>query len=409
MLHTVPRRRAAAASAALALLALLGAPAVAAGPEDPAPWRLSAGGQCQFPAATHPGTPWALQRVMLDQLWSQSTGKGVVVAVIDSGVDAANPQLTASISEIGQDDFAPETKGRIDENGHGTMAAGIIAARPDAKTGFVGLAYDAKILPIRQNGGTDSQKGNVATLAAAIRFAVASGATVINISQETSGPEGTAPGPDLERAIRDAIDKSNVVVVAAAGNSGDKENFDTYPAKYEGVLAVGASDRNNNRTGFSQNKPYVGVLAPGVDIWSTVPKGGHCSQDGTSFAAPYVSAVAALIRSAHPNWSARQVIAVIEQTAQRGQAGSVPGSGWGVVDPLKAVSFAGTPGNAPVETLVRPAVAPPVRVDPLMSGPTRAERDRKTGTVVVAAGFAVVLLLTSGAVVLRDARGRSRA
>ncbi|NUP34974.1 MAG: S8 family serine peptidase, partial [Streptomycetaceae bacterium] len=260
-----------------------------------------------------------------------------------------------------------------------------------------------------QNGGTDTQKGNVNTLAAAITTAAnTKDVKVINISQETSAPGGAAPGPLLEQAIRYAIDVRDVVVVAAAGNSGDKDNLDTYPAMYEGVLAVGASDRNNDRATFSQNKPYVDVLAPGVDMWSTVPRGGHCSGDGTSFAAPYASAVAALVREEHPNWTARQVVTAIEQTAQRGQMGTRDGSGWGVVDPLKAVTFDGVPGNAPVETATPPPSASPVHVDSLAFGPTRAEKDRETATIVAFSGLAAVLLLTSGAVVLRDARNRRR-
>ncbi|NUU21700.1 MAG: S8 family serine peptidase, partial [Streptomycetaceae bacterium] len=295
---SAPRHRGGAVSAVLALLCAVGvAPAlVPAADAPPTPSvRLSADGECRFPAQPLKGRPWSLQRVMLDQLWSKATGRGVTVAVIDSGVDSANSQLTPALTDTGTDDFAPGTHGKLDENGHGTMAAGIIAAREDPATGFVGLAREASIMPMRQNGGTDTQKGNVNTLAAAITTAAnTKDVKVINISQETSAPGGAAPGPLLEQAIRYAIDVRDVVVVAAAGNSGDKDNLDTYPAMYEGVLAVGASDRNNDRATFSQNKPYVDVLAPGVDMWSTVPRGGHCSGDGTSFAAPYASAVAAL-------------------------------------------------------------------------------------------------------------------
>lgn len=408
---TASRRKAVGAllGALVLLLTLAGVPASAGTravpPVEPRP---AAEGDCRFPAPPLKGKPWALQRVMLDQVWSKSTGKGVTVAVIDSGVDATNKQLTPALGTQGTDDFAPGTLGLVDENGHGTMAAGIIAARQDPDTGFVGLAPDAMILPIRQNGGTDAQKGNVDTLTRAIYYAADRGVDIINISQETSGPEGAAPGPALERAIRYAIDVKDIVVVAAAGNSGDKDNFDTYPAKYDGVLAVGASDRNSDRTPFSQKKPYVGVLAPGVDMWSTVPRGGHCPGDGTSYAAPYAAGVAALVRSAHPDWTARQVITVIQQTAQRGQTGQLEGSGWGVVDPLKAVTFAGVPGTVPVETGVLPAQAPPVHVAPLTFGPTRADRDRQTATLVIGTALAATLLVTATAVVLRDARKRSR-
>ncbi|HSA51683.1 MAG TPA: type VII secretion-associated serine protease mycosin [Yinghuangia sp.] len=405
------RRRSAGAllGAFCLLLTVTGVPASAGTPADaPTGLRPAAEGECRFPAPPLKGKPWALQRVMLDQLWSKSTGKGITVAVIDSGVDATNRQLTPALSNQGTDDFAPGSRGLVDENSHGTMAAGIIAARPDPESGFVGLAPESVVLSIRQNGGTDAQKGNVDTLVRAIHYAAEHGADVINISQETSGPEGATPGPALERAIRHVIDERDIVVVAAAGNSGDKDNFDTYPAKYEGVLAVGASDRNNDRAPFSQKKAYVDVLAPGVDMWSTVPRGGHCPGDGTSYAAPYAAGVAALVRAAHPDWTARQVTTVIQETAQRGQAGALEGSGWGVVDPLKAVTFTGVPGTVPVETGVLPAQAPPVNVAPLSFGPTRADRDRRTATLAAGAAFAAVLLVTSTAIVLRDARKRPR-
>ncbi|MGC0414692.1 type VII secretion-associated serine protease mycosin [Embleya sp. AB8] len=403
------RRRWAAPFLALGLLVL---PAWSpAGGEVPVDTGLLAGSDCQFPAKPMPGKPWPLQRVLLDELWQKSTGKGVTVAVIDSGIDAANPQLAPALATGGKDFFNDKSNGTDDTNGHGTMAAGIIAARPGDRltpkldTGFVGIAPDAMLLPIRQNGGDDATKGNEDTLAQAIDFAVAAGASVINISQDTVG--GQAPGAKLRDSVQRAIAKQ-VVVVAAAGNSGDKDNLDSWPAAYPGVLGVGASDRNNERAPFSQNKPYVGVMAPGVDMWSTVPKGGHCRSDGTSFAAPYVAGVAALIRAAHPTYTAAQVITLIEQTAQRAAPGHVDGVGWGVIDPLRAVASSTVPGSTPMPDPKIDRSTELVNVSPLAHGPTRADRDRRQASVILFLAIGLTILVICTAVVLRDARKRGR-
>ncbi|OPC85193.1 type VII secretion-associated serine protease mycosin [Embleya scabrispora] len=405
------RRRWAAPLLALGLV--LPAGSVGAGAGDaasagrgPVDTTLLAGSDCQYPSKPMPGKPWSLQRVLLDELWQKATGKGVTVAVIDSGIDDDNPQLAPAIV-AGKDFFNDKANGTDDTNGHGTMAAGIIAARPGDRltprleTGFAGIAPEAMLLPIRQNGGDDATKGNEDTLAQAIDFAVAGGASVINISQDTVG--GQEPGQKLRDAIQRALAKQ-VVVVAAAGNSGDKDNLDSWPAKYPGVLGVGAADRNNERAPFSQNKPYVGVMAPGVDMWSTVPKGGHCRGDGTSFATPYVAGVAALIRSAHPDYTAAQVITLIEQTAQRTAPGHMDGVGWGVVDPLRALAFTGVPGSVPVPDPKVDRSTELVNVAPLAHGPTRADRDRRKASVTLFVAIGLTIVVISGAIVIRDAR-----
>ncbi|MBK3580900.1 type VII secretion-associated serine protease mycosin, partial [Streptomyces sp. MBT65] len=303
-------------------------------------------GQCTFPSKPYTGRPWALQRVNLDELWAQSTGKNVKVAVIDTGVDVKNPQLTKAVDASAGENLLPaknakgETidrgnkQGTTDTVGHGTRVAGIIAARPAKGTGFVGLAPDATIIPIKQNDAEGD--GTAATLATAIRDAVGKGAGVINISQDTAN--AVAPADSLEDAVNYALSR-NVVVVASAGNDGLGGNVQiTYPASYEGVLAVAASDRNNERASFSQSGEFVGVAAPGVDMVSTVPGNGHCSDNGTSFSAPYVAGVAALLKSKYPKWSAQQIVAQIEQTAERSISGHDRLVGWGVVDPVKALT-----------------------------------------------------------------------
>ncbi|MET9825533.1 type VII secretion-associated serine protease mycosin [Streptomyces sp. NPDC006349] len=375
--------------------------------------RAADSGQCTFPSKNYEGRPWALQRVNLDELWAQSKGKGVQVAVIDTGVDVKNPQLTAAVDASKGRNYLPEkddkgekiergnAHGTTDTVGHGTRVAGIIAARPAKGTGFVGLAPEATIIPIKQNDAEGN--GTADTLATSIRYAVDAGADVINVSQDTA--KAVKPDSPLKSAVDYALGK-NVVVVASAGNDGlGGKNKKTYPASYEGVLAVASSDRNNERASFSQANDSVGVAAPGVDMISTVPGGGHCSDNGTSFSAPYVAAVAALLKSAYPKWTAAQVVAQIEQTAER----SIPGHdrlvGWGVIDPVKALT-AVDPAN-PVESPSAEqagARAKAPDVPPLHVGETPEERNTRLGTYVVIGGLVLAAGLGGTAVAVRDSR-----
>ncbi|MEU0215638.1 type VII secretion-associated serine protease mycosin [Streptomyces sp. NPDC006265] len=373
--------------------------------------------QCAFPNGKYPGRPWSLQRVLLDELWSQSTGKDMRVAVIDTGVDVTNPQLTDAVDVKSGRNFLPENledddgnpiergkeNGTTDTVGHGTKVAGIIAARPVKGTGFVGLAPDATIIPIQQNDAEGN--GDVGTLTAAIRYAVQAGADVINISQDTTKPMKSTS--DLALAINQALARK-IVVVASAGNDGLGGNVkETYPASYEGVLAVAASDRNNERAAFSQSGEFVGVAAPGVDMISTVPKGGHCSDNGTSFSAPYVAGLAALIKAKHRDWTARQIVAQIEQTAERTTAGHDRLVGWGVVDPVRAL----TQDEYPIESpnpqagLGKPEAPTPAK---FQIGETAEERNARLATYVAVGAVVLVAGMGGTAVALRDARRRQK-
>ncbi|MCT7354020.1 type VII secretion-associated serine protease mycosin [Streptomyces sp. 15-116A] len=373
--------------------------------------------QCEYPNDVYPGRPWYLQRVQLDEVWSQSKGKGVRVAVIDTGVDVKNPQLKSAVDVRSGRNFLPKglkddngdpiergsENGTTDTVGHGTKVAGIIAARPDDRTGFVGLAPEATIIPIQQNDAEGH--GDTGTLAAAIRHAVKAGADVINISQDTA--DAAEPDPDLKTAVDEALARE-IVVVASAGNGGLGGNVKkTYPASYEGVLAVAASDRNNERASFSQSGDFVDVAAPGVDIISTVPRGGHCLDNGTSFSAPYVAGLAALIKAKHPDWTRRQIVAQIEQTAERTIAGRDRLVGWGVVDPVRALTEDSRPIESPrPQEGLAGAEAPSAAELPL--GETADERNARLATYVAVGAAVLVAGLGGAAVALRDARRRHR-
>ncbi|WP_437113336.1 type VII secretion-associated serine protease mycosin [Streptomyces venezuelae] len=405
-----PTRRSLLAGAAVAAAlgtVTPGATSVAAADDAGASVHLSGNGACQTPAEQIKGRPWPLQRVLLDELWQDGKkGKGIRVAVIDTGVDDKNPQLTDAVDARAGRDYLSKGKGADptkDEVGHGTKVAGIIAARPHKGTGFVGIAPASTIIPIRQNDAENS--GDSDTMAKAIDHAVAKGADVINISQDTTKPLSRTSA--LAKAVRDAL-AADVVVVASAGNDGlDGKVKNTYPAAFDGVLAVASSDRNNERAAFSQPGDFVDVAAPGVDIVSTVPGVGQCTDNGTSFSAPFVAGVAALLKSRHPNWTPAQIATRIEQTAERSINGHDNYVGWGVIDPVRALTTSDTtsPASSPTPD---PGVskAPPPDTAAFSLAETPEERTRRHATYAIGLTVAVVAVIAGAAAALREARRR---
>ncbi|WP_405750104.1 type VII secretion-associated serine protease mycosin [Streptomyces sp. NBC_00012] len=406
--HTSPYRRPLTVAAATAVL-FVTLPVLPAAAEDST--------QCTFGSKMYAGRPWSLQRVLMDELWKQSTGKGVRVAVIDTGVDIKNPQLKGAVDtrsgrnfldkdikdESGNKIERGKEDGTTDTVGHGTKVAGIIAAREVKGTGFTGLAPDATIIPLQQNDAEGH--GTAKTLADAITYAAdVAHADVINISQDTAN--AVEPAIVLKQAVDAALAKE-IVIVASAGNDGLGGNIKkTYPASYPGVLAVAASDRNNERAAFSQSGDFVGVAAPGVDMISTVPGGGHCADNGTSFSAPYVAGVAALIKAKHQDWTQEQIVAQIEQTAERSVAGHDHLVGWGVVDPVRALTEDDKPIEHPVahEGVSKGEAPTPAQ---LHLGETADERNARLATYVVVGGAVLVAAIAGVAVAVRDARRRS--
>ncbi|MCY0931221.1 type VII secretion-associated serine protease mycosin [Streptomyces sp. H27-H1] len=377
------------------------------------PLRLAGAGECTFPMKKQiEDRPWALQRLLLDELWADTRGrskdgKSVRVAVIDTGVDRVNPQLSDALDiGAGRDFLDAKGDGTADTVGHGTKVAGLIAARPKPGTGFVGLAPEATIIPIRQNDGQGN--GNAETLSEAITHAVSKGAQVINISQDTE--VAMTQDSKLGQAVKKAVE-ANVVVIASAGNDGlTGRKRPTYPAAFPGVLAVGSSDRNNERAAFSQPGSFVGIAAPGVDMVSTVPGFGQCVDNGTSFSAPYVAGVAALLRAKHPQWTAREVVWQLQNTAERSVKGHDDYVGWGVVDPVRALTqsaVAGEPPKAPVPDPGPPRAAAPEPAE-MRTSETARERDERLGAYALGICGVLIAVIAGTATVVRDARIRRR-
>jgi type VII secretion-associated serine protease mycosin len=339
--------------ARLAVAGLLGLVAGApAGLFEPA---LAATPACG-PVVTQPlvEPPWGLTRLRPDLAWPLTEGAGVKVAVIDSGVSVDHPSLRGKV--LPGIDYVDTGKGpgQCDENGHGTLIAGIIAGRETVSGGFrfYGVAPAATIVPVRvlrdqQRSFESDLSGRIAT---AIRWAVdVGGAGVINLSLTTE------PTADLAAAIQHAIAKG-VVVVAAAGNEGTSEQPGqlTYPAAYPGVIGVAGVDQQDQHVSSSTSGDYVDVAAPGVRIAGPSPEGGgflFSADGGTSFATAYVSGVAALVRAYYPKLRPDQVTERITETAEHPAQSWNPQVGYGVVDPARAVGAIVEPsggGRAPV-------------------------------------------------------------
>ncbi|MFW5693385.1 MAG: S8 family serine peptidase, partial [Thermoguttaceae bacterium] len=281
---------------------------------------------------------WNLNSVQAPEVWAQGfTGEGVVVAVVDTGVDGSHRELSSRmwvnpgevpgngidddgngfIDDIHGWDFVGSDNNPADGNGHGTHVAGTIAAANDG-FGATGVAFGATIMPVRvldSNGA-----GSLSDVAAGIRYAVDNGAQVINLSL----------GGSYSSVVHSALayaGQHGVFVVAAAGNEGGATPL--YPAAFSAefthVLSVGAHDSNNARAYFSNGVGASGavqVAAPGVGVLSCLPGNRYGRLSGTSMAAPHVAGLAALALSANPTLDTQTLRSLIVEGADRAIAGS---------------------------------------------------------------------------------------
>jgi|CXWL01.1.fsa_nt_gi hypothetical protein len=322
------------------------------------------------------------EKMRAPEAWDISTGIGVIVAVLDTGLDVNHPDLAGRVwTNSGEtpgngldddgsgciddvhgcaflgapnDGCAQSVNGDIaDDLGHGTFVAGIIAAAGN-ELGIVGTARNAIVLPIKILDCTGN--GNTFSLGQGIVYGAARGARVLNVS--LGGP---IDSEYVREAIRIARDDYGALVVAASGNNGDEVAF---PARYDSVLAVGATGSSGDqRAGFSTAGVEVDVVAIGVDIVSTVPESactgfftcldgssGYAIGGGTSFAAPIVSGLAALLISRNPYLRPEAIHNLIKSTADPMPASDRPDwAGSGRINMLRALQLPyrlGAPGTA---------------------------------------------------------------
>lgn len=278
---------------------------------------------------------WGLEKLGIPEAWRISTGEGVKVAILDSGIDLNHPDLKGSI--ISYKDFTGS--GTVqDANGHGTHVAGIIGARKNG-LGVVGVAPDCQLYIGRVLGNEGN--GSFDWIVDGINWCIEQKVNVINMSLG-----GNTPYEPLRLAINRACDYG-ITIIAAAGNSGAPNKNNTFttswPANYDNVIAVGAINRDLLRSNFSSVGPEVDVMAPGEEIYSTYPPQRWAMLSGTSMATPFVTGVAALILAKHlkdqgstpiHNWSDMKQH-LLHFATDLGSAGKDNWTGWGIINPLK--------------------------------------------------------------------------
>lgn len=292
---------------------------------------------------------WALDAMHTQRAWQTTKGKGITVAVLDTGVEADHPDLVGNVLPTKDMIGFGAKQGDRAWARHGTAMAGIIAGHghgPGDDEGVMGIAPEAKVLPVRvilEDGDSArskarSTRGNA--LAEGIRWAADHGVGVINLSLGDDSASAH-PEPAEDEAVQYAL-KKGVTIVASAGNGGDKGDHVSYPAAYPGVIAATAVDRFGTRASFSTRRWYATVSAPGVDIVIADPDHKYYEGWGTSAASAFVSGAVALIKAAHPGLTPAQIRQLLEDTARNAPAGGRDDSrGFGLIDPAAAIKAAG--------------------------------------------------------------------
>jgi subtilisin family serine protease len=287
---------------------------------------------------------WHLRRIGGPLAWSLSTGSpSVVVAVIDSGVDPHHPDLVSKL--VPGWNFVKNNADTADILGHGTAVAGAVAAATNNAVGVAGVSWASRVMPLVAVDATDYAA--YSDIAAAIQYAADRGVRVINIS--IGGPNASVT---LQRAVDYAWNKG-ALVFASAMNQGVSEPY--YPAACAHAVSISASDSNDRLASFSNFGNWIALAAPGTGILSTADGGGYSFWTGTSFASPIAAGVAALVLSVNPALTNDQVLAILENTADRSGSGRDIYFGWGRVNAYRAVLAAELPRDrrrdpAPLQT-----------------------------------------------------------
>ena len=332
-------------------LALSGAPASAAPTASPTPITLTPAEAAVLGKDDVRQHEYWLTDYRIVDAWKQSTGSGVTVAVIDTGVDGTHPDLVDNVLEgydasgegspngwqgLGVEPMhGTEVASLIAGHGHNVSGIPKIAGQPGKPAGVIGVAPDAKILPISLNMVSNAEKSIDEQIPTAVRYAVDHGAQVINLS---IGSNKTTWPKSWDDAFAYAEEKG-VVVVASAGNRGSGITQVGAPATIPGVLTVGGVDRQREASkGSSTQGISIGVTAPSNDMIAAAPGNKYMIWSGSSASAPLVSGLAALIKSKYPNLSAAQIIQRITESADdTGAAGRDPVYGFGIINPLMAL------------------------------------------------------------------------
>lgn len=292
-------------------------------------------GVCQEIQILKQIVPWGINRIgsrMVNAMGN--TGKGIKIGILDTGIDYTHPDISKNYK--GGYNFIDNNTDAKDYNGHGTHVAGTIAAE-DNDIGVVGVAPEAYIYSVRILDFAAT--GTASDISAGLEWCLNNNMQIVNMSLGSC-----EDSISVTRAI-DVLYNHGILLIAAAGNSGNGmgtgDSIDN-PARYNSVVAVGATDINDNRASFSSTGPKLEISAPGKDIYSLLPGNKYASLSGTSMASPHVAGVAALVISADPGISNVQARIRLQTTTQNISKGSFEGKSWfgyGLVDAVKAVSI----------------------------------------------------------------------
>jgi type VII secretion-associated serine protease mycosin len=386
-------------------------------------WTLGVAGLAPAAAAADvQSKQWYLDAMGAKEIWKITTGKGVKVAVIDSGVNSSTPSLKGQVLP-GFDATESAGEATDDYQGHGTSMAELIAGT-GAGGGLRGLAPSAKIIPIRidEDGFSDTHKVNPRTTSDAIRAAADSDAKVINMSVATP-----FASPDIDAATEYAASKGKLMF-AGTGNNAEDGNKHQYPAAYPDVVGVASSDRSGTVDEYSQHGGDVDLASPGSDIpgWCDATFKSYCDGNGTSNSTAIASASAALVWSVHPEWTANQVLRALFDTAGRTWKDGVRSTylGYGLIRPATViVDKKGDPGAPDVSPLTNQktpvAVTAPTSSAPAPSQPAKSKpadkpvvaassqktgEDSQVGLIIGLVAVVVVVLAGGGFLVARRRR-----
>lgn len=338
------------------------------------------------PTATRAPDPLRNGQTYLNQIrWTPAPlgRQGPLVAVLDTGVDAASPDLVGAVSQGARSFASGAGPANTDAGTHGTQVAGIIAATADNGVGITGISR-SPVLAVKIAG--NDGRAETSALVRGIRYAVARKARILNISFE-GGTRSAVEQDAIDYAVR-----RGVIVVVASGNAGTRRL--EYPGAYRQVVSVAAVDETDVRLDSSTRGPQVTLAAPGGNVLSTLPGGQYGQASGTSFAAAVVSGVAARVWAARPDLTASQVVEIVERTARDvGPRGWDDQTGAGVVDlaaALKAApaaSDSAEPNDEPRKALRTATALPRTRMSATVNGRVSRWRDPSDGyRVVLSAG-----------------------
>jgi Subtilisin-like serine proteases len=277
---------------------------------------------------TYYGNAWHLNKMQLPSAWGSAKGNGVVVAILDSGVNSNHTDLSANM--ITGWNSVSRNNETNDINGHGTKVAGVVAAISDNNNGVTSIAWHASIMPIRITNDS-SGYAYLSDIANGLTWAADNGADIVNISYKVTTSSTVTNAAQYMRNNKGGL------VVASAGNGGADLNCTDNPS----IITVSATDSADNKASWSDYGNCVDVSAPGVGIWTTTNGGGYGAVSGTSFASPATAATLALIKSANLNLSNDELENILEASADKSRNGGEFNSyyGHGRVDAAAAVAM----------------------------------------------------------------------